>query len=270
MSFIKAPIAGKSIAGKRPAEKSSLKTRAVGGGEDDGQNKRHRTRGALSKRQLTPETILYFTPPEAGSSDEEEDDDDEEELPSETLPPPGASIEIPVVRRLTDEELAVRTAELQELGAPPDREEDQTSDAWYRRLHLVFELKEQAIREQAMRSGGGRRVVRRLGNEVSATELLLAPEVERSLSREDHRLVMGKSEAPEVPGERLAEIQSRLLEVEQSYDQEKKYSRYYLHTRWQPQVVVEPPVAPGADGEAAVAPRRLVIKLQRLADKPNS
>jgi hypothetical protein len=262
-------MSGKGPYGKRLAEKGE-KGRPFGA-EDESLHKRHRTRHALSKRQLTDETVLYFTPKE-GSDGEEDDSLEEAELvTTETHISVPTSIEIPVVRTLTDEELAARDA------APPlaaGEEEEPTSDEWYRKLHIVFEIKEQAFREQALRSGGARRLVQRSGREVSATELMLAPEVEKKLSREDHKLVLGKVDAPEVPDERLVEIQERLQEVAKSYEPEKRFARYFLHTRWKPSVVVSEveddnaaAAATGPTAEATPKKKKLVIKLRRLADQ---
>lgn len=207
MSFVQHVTAGKSVYGKRLPEKGLKGRASAGQPEDMGMNKRHRTRQALHKRQLTADTLLYLTPPEGLSEDEDEDSGDEEEEEQgdsgHPLPTPGAAIEIPVVRTLTDEELATRMAPpppiLSEQQPAADEEEEDISDAHYRRLHLVFELKEQALREQSVRTGGARRLVQRSGRQVSSTELLLAPSVERKLTREDHKMVLGKTVCPKCP-----------------------------------------------------------------------
>jgi hypothetical protein len=79
---------------------------------------------------------------------------------------------------------------------------------------MVFEIKERALREQFARSGGMRRLVQRSGSEVSSTELMLAPMVEKKLTSADHKQVLGKIDLPEVPKERLKEIEGKLEEVQ--------------------------------------------------------
>lgn len=248
-------LPGKSPHGSKRAPEKGLKSRSLGG-EDETLHKRHRTRHALHKRALTEDTVLYFAPPEGLQSDDEDEDSLDEEIDDDeaSAPPvlglkPEVSIEIPVIRTLTDEELAARAAEVaaaktiasdvQTTGGG-EEDEEPTSDSWYRRMHLVFELKEQAIREQASRSSSVRRLVQRTGSEVSSTELLLAPKVESLLTSEDTKMVMGKVDLPELSGDRLIEIEEKLAQVERSYESKgQSFSRYWLHTRFQPKVIIE-------------------------------
>lgn len=228
-------------------------------------NKRHRTRGAVNKRMLTADTILTFVEgPLVMSSDDEDEERQEEEPEEPVYRPVASSIEIPVIRTLTDEEMKAGGEELPE-GAPVEL----TTDEWYRKLHLVFEIKEQAFREQAMRSGGSslRRLVNRSGP-VSSTELLLAPEIESKLTKEDQRMVLGKVDLPEVPEERLRAIEGKLEEVEKTYENTTThYARYYLHTQWAPEIKIEkPPDVPLAEGQEPPKPK-LTLKLKRLQDK---
>ena len=271
----------------RGATGKTARSQSFGFADDDlgSANKRHRTRGALSKRTLTAETVLSFV--EGELSSEEEEDSELEEAPEDAAPvyrPAATVIEIPVVRTLSDEEMRGGG----ENGALGDGgggggggvggEVEPTSDEWYRKLHLVFELKEQAFREQASRGGSSvRRLVNRSGP-VSSTELLLAPAVESMLTKEDAKLVLGKVDLPEVPEDRLRLIEGKLQEVEKSYENRTQhYARYYLHTQWAPQVIVEPPPPPsaaaatgdgGGAGEGQPPPKpKLVLKLKRLQDK---
>lgn len=249
------------------------KRRSTGGfSEDELLNKRHRTRGALSKMQMTPETILYFSPTSQdgdGSSDEDYSSDEEEKMPQYRPGTFTQPIEIPVIRTLSVEEMSARDDDEEAgMGGGEDYPDD---DAWYAKLHLVFELKEQALREQWLRAGGGgqRKLVQKRGP-VSSTELLLAPQVESKLSKEDHLMVLGKMDAPEVPEERLKEIEGKLNEVQKTYEmQDKKFTRYYLHTQWAPQVIIDKPpvVATTEEGGAPPPKPRLLLKLKRLEDK---
>ncbi len=272
-----------------PAGKTA---RAQHADEEAAAPKRHRTRGAVSKRALTADTVLFFAEGPLSSDDE----DDEEEAGTGSAAaggggvgggeeeggrgkgkgkgtrrgeepvyrPAASSIEIPVIRMLTDEEMRSGGE-----PAPEGTPLELTTDEWYRKLHLVFEIKEQAFREQAMRSGGSslRRLVNRSGP-VSSTELLLAPEIEAKLSKEDQRMVLGKVDLPEVPEERLRAIEGKLEEVEKSYENTTThFSRYYLHTQWAPEIKIEkPPEVPLVEGQPPPKPK-LMLKLKRLQDK---
>ena len=264
---------GKKKKKKEKKEKMSMrgslgKTQRSGYLEDEllgSSNKRHRTRGALSKRTLTGDSVLVFFAREDGSADEEEEEEsekEEEQMP-QYRPASNNPIEIPVVRTLTDDEMAGTGLDLSQEG-----DLEPTSDEWYRKLHLVFEIKEQALREQYSRPGSSvRRLVNRSGP-VSSTELLLAPSVESRLTKEDHIQVLGKMDVPDVPQERLRAIEGKLEEVEKSYENRPThFAKYYLHTQWAPQVVVEkPPVEAVPEGQPAPKPK-LLIKLTRLQDK---
>ncbi len=262
----------------RGATGKTARTGSVGFADDElgSANKRHRTRGALSKRTLTAETVLIFAEGDLSSEEEEEEEIEEQQEDAAPVYRPSTSdIEIPVVRMLTNEEMKSGGAEARQ-GEDAEAEAaaaaaEQTSDEWYRKLHVVFEIKEQAFREQASRAGSSvRRLVNRSGP-VSSTELLLAPSVEKKLSKEEARLVLGKVDLPEVPEERLRAIEGKLEEVEKSYENRSQhYARYYLHTQWAPQVVVVEPPAASALGETDGMPPpkpKLVLKLKRLQDK---
>jgi hypothetical protein len=261
----------------RGATGKTVRSHSVGFADDElgSANKRHRTRGAMSKRTLTAETVLVFV--EGELSSEEEEDSEQEEQPEDVAPvyrPSTSDIEIPVVRTLTDEEMRAGGEGPAHGDNGNGVEVEPTSDEWYRRLHVVYEIKEQAFREQATRGGSSvRRLVNRTGP-VSSTELLLAPAVERKLTKEDAKMVLGKMELPEVPEDRLRLIEGKLEQVEKSYEQgTQHYARYYLHTQWAPQVIVEPPppapAASAVEGQPPMPPPKpkLVLKLKRLQDK---
>jgi hypothetical protein len=250
-----------------PAAGKTSRTSSLVVGEEEqlgSANKRHRTRGAMSKRALTAETVLMCLDAPV-SSDDEEDEEKEVHVDEPVYRPSGCSIEIPVVRTLTDEEMKGGGN-----GWTEDGPVEPTSDEWYRKLHVVFEIKEQAFREQATRSSGSslRRLVNSSGP-VSSTELMLAPAVEAKLTKEDHRMVLGKVDLPEVPEERLRAIEGKLEEVEKSYENSTQhYARYYLHTQWAPQMVKVEPIADLLVAEGQPPPKpKLLLKLKRLQDK---
>lgn len=227
--------------------------------------KRHQTRSAASRRALTADTVLVHrdeTALEGGS-----DSGDEEEVQAEPMyRPPGGmpSIEIPVIRVL-DEDDGGCPDDL--LRKEQEQDEEDVSDAHFAKMHLIYEIKEQALRENL--SGSRiRRFPLRKGGPVSSTELLFAPSVEAKLTKEDQVEVLGKAMDVQLPEERRAEIEGKLHEVEQSYEQgPTHYTRYYLHTQWKPVVTIERP-APVADAAAVEQPKpRLLLKLKRLSDK---
>lgn len=273
--FAKSESHGGKPGGK--GKSKGAKKRSVSFVEEE-TSKRHRTRGALSKRQLQPETILYFKHPEEENGEDFDFEDSEEEDVGDQASMSSKSssvqnIEIPTIKELTDQELA----EIVEDDVEGEDEDVELDDEYYKKLHLVFEIKEQAIREQWMKGGNSRRMLRKMGP-VSSTELLLAPAVEAKLSREDTMEVLGKSDLPDVPEERLRDIQGRLDEVEKTYERDGKYARFWLHTQWKPEIVVEKRASDDGDnrsdnnnnndngGEPPKPKPRLVLKLKRLQD----
>jgi len=204
----------------------------------------------------------------------DDDDDDDDNNNNGNGGDPGkqkvAEIWIPDIVELNQDADAATFAQQEADGL--EDEEEITDDEYYAKLHLLFELKEQALREQWTGTRKKTRFVRK-GGEVSSTELLFAPAVGSKFTEEDQIDVIGKVVNPEIPEQRLKQIEEKLEKVEQSYEQRPKhFSRYYLHTRWKPEIVIEkPPPQPQQQQQQQQAQSqkkpRLVLKLKRLKDK---
>lgn len=243
--------------------------------------KRHQTRGAARSEQLNADTVLRHLEPE-----EEFEWQTSQALPSE------APAWEPPSRTLTEDIIIPQIVELPLEQMTPSGavdasfEEEDISDAYFAKMHLVHEIKEQALRENI--AGTRRNFVRRVGA-VTASELLFAPTV--SLSKQDQMEVLGRVVDVELPEERRSLIVEKLQEKEKTYaEAPKHFVRNYLQTQWAPVTVIREPVvaaAPNGDrdetepgggapnngappGPSPPAPNnkgRLLIKLKRLPDQ---